>query len=68
ALAIIRFRNVLKDTRDTTFVFFSLVLGMAIGSGKFTAALVGTVALVFAAFYLHWTSFGARGYFDGHLR
>ena len=68
ALAIIRFRNVLKDTRDTTFVFFSLVLGMAIGSGKYSAALGGTFAMVGAAFYLHVTSFGARGHFDGHLR
>ena len=31
ALAIVRFRNVLKDTRDTVFVFLALVIGMAVG-------------------------------------
>ena len=49
ALAIIRFRNVLKDTRDTVYVFFSLVLGMALGSQRHLAALVGTVALLTVA-------------------
>ena len=38
ALALIRFRNVLKDTRDTVFVFIALVMGMAAGSQRFTTA------------------------------
>jgi len=67
ALAIIRFRNVLKDTRDTSFVFFALVLGMAVGSGRYQTALIGTIALLAATVWLHWTSFGTRGRFDAHL-
>jgi len=67
ALALIRFRNVLKDTRDTVFVFFSLVLGMAIGSQRYMAAVTGTIALCLVAFYFHFTRFGTRGHFDGHL-
>ena len=67
ALAIIRFRNVLKDTRDTCFVFFALVLGMAVGSQRYMTAIVGTVALLAATLYLRITSFGHRGHFDGHL-
>lgn len=67
ALAIIRFRNVLKDTRDTVFVFYALVLGMALGSQRYMAAFLGTAALVLVAGYLHITGFGARGSFDGHL-
>ena len=67
ALAIIRFRNVLKDTRDTVYVFFSLVLGMALGSQKHLAALVGTVALMIVALYLHFTNFGSLASFDGHV-
>jgi hypothetical protein len=67
ALAIIRFRNVLKDTRDTVFVFFSLVLGMAVGVERFSAALVGTFGLLTAAAVLSTTGFGSRGRFDGHL-
>jgi len=67
ALAIIRFRNVLKDTRDTVFVFLTLVVGMSVGSEKYMTAVVGTVAVVLVATYLHYTSFGSLGRFDGHL-
>ncbi|MAW60191.1 MAG: hypothetical protein CMJ94_05070 [Planctomycetes bacterium] len=67
ALAIIRFRNVLKDTRDTVFVFYALVLGLAIGSGRFAAAIVATLCLLGATVYLAWVRFGTRGFFDGHL-
>ncbi len=67
ALALIRFRNVMKDTRDTVFVFFSLVLGMAAGSQRYTAAIVGSVVLVFIVFYMHLTAFGSVGRYDGHL-
>lgn len=67
ALAIIRFRNVLKDTRDTTFIFFSLVLGMALGSQRYLPAILGTLALMAVTLYLNYTSFGSRDLFDGHL-
>ncbi|MFH0946056.1 MAG: DUF4956 domain-containing protein [Planctomycetota bacterium] len=67
ALAIIRFRNVLKDTRDTVFVFFTLVLGMAIGSQRYLTATVGTLALLAAAVYLQYVAFGSCGMFHGHL-
>lgn len=68
ALAIIRFRNVLKDTRDTVFVFLALVQGMGVGSGRYLASIVGMVTLLAALFYIHWTDFGSRGHFDGFLR
>ena len=61
ALALIRFRNVLKDTRDTVFVFIALVTGMAVGSQRYMTAIVGTIALLLATFYLTTTSFGTLG-------
>jgi hypothetical protein len=67
ALAIIRFRNVLKDTRDTVFVFIALVMGMSVGSQRFMTAIVGTIALVLVVMYLTWTSFGTMGRYDGYL-
>jgi hypothetical protein len=39
-LAIVRFRTVVDDTRDTAFVIFSVAAGMAAGSGYVLAALV----------------------------
>ena len=41
ALAIIRFRTVVDDTRDTAFVIFAVVVGMAAGTGAVVVALVG---------------------------
>ena len=67
ALALIRFRNVLKDTRDTVFVFIALVVGMAVGSQRYFTAIIGAAALGLAVFYLNITSFGTLGRYDGYL-
>jgi uncharacterized membrane protein YhiD involved in acid resistance len=67
ALALIRFRNVLKDTRDTVFVFMSLVVGMSVGTQRYQLAIIGTVVLLLVVFYLNKTSFGTLGRYDGYL-
>ncbi|MBP7148341.1 MAG: DUF4956 domain-containing protein [Acidobacteria bacterium] len=67
ALAIIRFRNVLKDTRDTVFVFLALVLGMAVGTQRYVTAIFGTCGLMLVVAYLSYTNFGSFGRFDGYL-
>ncbi len=67
ALALIRFRNVLKDTRDTVFVFISLVVGMAVGSQRYLVAILGTVALLLVVWYMNATRFGTLGRYDGYL-
>ena len=68
ALAIVRFRNIIKDTRDIAFIFCSLVVGMAAGSQRYMLAIVGTVILSLIALYLHLTSFGAHQPHNGFLR
>src|SRR5262245_4499115 len=67
ALALIRFRNVLKDTRDTVFVLISLVVGMAVGSQRYMSAIVGTLTLLLVLAYLDATSFGTLGRYAGYL-
>ena len=42
ALAIIRFRNVVKDTRDIVFIFCAQEVGMAAGSQRSYIAILGT--------------------------
>jgi uncharacterized membrane protein YhiD involved in acid resistance len=59
ALSIIRFRTVVKDTKDTSFVFASLALGMASGTGNYALAGVAVVFVVIVAVALHATNFGA---------
>lgn len=68
ALAVIRFRNILKDTRDTSFIFMALILGMACGTGNFFYSVVGTIALTITLLYLHWTGFGSKHMSDGFIR
>lgn len=68
ALAVIRFRNILKDTRDSAFVFFVLVAGMAVGIGDYMLAIVGSAFFCAILLYLHWADFGSRNLGDGLLR
>ena len=68
ALAIIRFRNIIKDTRDVAFIFCSLVVGMATGAQRYATAIVGTVILCLIAIYLHLSDFGAHQSHNGFLR
>jgi len=68
ALAIIRFRNIIKDTRDIAFIFCSLVVGMAAGSQRYMTAIVGTVILCLIALYLYLTGFGTHQPHNGFLR
>lgn len=51
AFSMIRFRTILKETRDIAFVFFALVVGIAIGTGNYSMALISTfmVSLVLLA-------------------
>lgn len=41
ALSIVRFRTVVEDTRDTSFVIFAVVTGMAMGAGHLIVCLIG---------------------------
>ena len=68
ALAIIRFRNVIKDTRDIVYIFCALVVGMAAGSQRYSIAILGTVFICMLNLYLHYTNFGSRQPHNGFLR
>lgn len=50
ALAIVRFRTVVEDTRDTAFVIFAVGVGMAVGAGLLTIPLLGIPFAALAAF------------------
>ena len=67
-LAIIRFRTVVRDARDTAYVLMCLICGMAAGFGYYGAALMGSVAANLVSVYLHKTSFGAWHAVDSSLQ
>ena len=68
ALAIIRFRTVVRDARDTAFLFFSLGAGIAAGSQNVLVAVAGTAVFGLAAFAMHYTGFGGRHTANALLR
>jgi hypothetical protein len=62
--AIVRFRNILRDTLDTTYVLSVIVMGMASGTQKFTTAVVGCAVIVVVYIALWYTAFGSRHRYD----
>jgi len=59
ALSIIRFRTVVKDTKDTAYIFWSLASGMATGTGSYFLAVAGNIILSLIAFTLFKTNYGS---------
>lgn len=53
ALSIVRFRTVVDDTRDTAFVMFAVIVGMAAGTGLFLAPLIGVPAVAAVALLMN---------------
>jgi uncharacterized membrane protein YhiD involved in acid resistance len=68
ALAIIRFRTVVRDARDTTFIFLSLAVGIAVGAQQELVAIVGAVAIGLVATLFQMTGFATRHSDTGMLR
>ena len=59
ALSIIRFRTVVKDTKDTAYIFWSLAVGMACGTGSYFLALAGNIIIIVIALLLYYSNFGS---------
>jgi hypothetical protein len=59
ALSIIRFRTVVKDTKDTAFVFAGLSIGMAAGTSNYFLAGIATAFICAIALTLYASNFGA---------
>src|SRR5687767_8972345 len=45
ALSIVRFRTVVRDTQDTAYVIFAVVIGMAVGAHYLFEAMAGVVVV-----------------------
>jgi uncharacterized membrane protein YhiD involved in acid resistance len=45
ALSIIRFRNAVKETRDVGFIFFTMAIGMAIGTRFYLLGVIAAIVI-----------------------
>lgn len=45
ALSIVRFRTAIKDSRDTLYIFWSIIVGICCGVGSFFVAAAGSSAV-----------------------
>ncbi|MBN4049512.1 DUF4956 domain-containing protein [bacterium AH-315-N03] len=60
ALAIIRFRNPVKESRDTAYIFLTMAVGMACGVRLWLHATIFTIASVLLMLLLDRLRFGER--------
>jgi hypothetical protein len=65
--AVVRFRNVLKDTRDTIYILWAIVQGMSVGTFRYSTAVVGVTCVALVLMYLWMTHFGVRHRFDAAM-
>jgi hypothetical protein len=68
ALAIVRFRTVVRDARDTTFIFLALSVGIAVGAQQYAVAILGTLFIGGVAVLLQASGFAVRHADTGVLR
>lgn len=64
ALSIIRYRTVIKDTKDAAYIFLALVVGFASGVGAFHIAVLTTAIVLAVTYVLTRYHFGILHYHD----
>lgn len=64
AFSVIRFRTAVKDARDVAFLFFSLVEGLATGTGNYQIALIALSVFILTVIILTRGKFGKYSGFD----
>lgn len=52
ALSIVRFRTAIKDSRDTVYIFWTIIVGICCGVGDFAVALIGSGVTFIVLFLL----------------
>lgn len=63
ALSIVRFRTAIKDSRDTVYIFWTIIVGICCGVGDYLVAAVGSSAifLILGQFTRNYTQTTERG-------
>jgi len=60
AFSLIRFRTIVKETRDVAFVFFALATGVAVGTSNYAIAFISTFSITFIIYVMWKYGWGVR--------
>ena len=52
ALSIVRFRTAVKDSRDTVYIFWAVIIGLCSGVGDFWKAIIGSGAVAIILLFM----------------
>ena len=63
ALSIVRFRTAVKDPLDTAYMFWALTMGILLGAGQFSLAILVTILIAVLIFVLNRISFKGENSF-----
>ncbi|MFQ5605368.1 MAG: DUF4956 domain-containing protein [bacterium] len=64
ALSIIRFRTVIKDTKDMTFLFLAIGIGLCCGANAWLVGMLGTLIISFVTFVFSKIGYDKAGSAD----
>ena len=64
SLSVIRFRTVIKDTKDMTFLFFAVGIGLCCGASAWMVAALGTFTVIFIMLVMSRIGHGRPGSAD----
>ena len=64
ALSIIRFRNVIKDSRDMVYLFWAIAVGLGCGTYNWTVAIIASAFIGAVLFLLYYFEFGKTRHYD----
>lgn len=67
AFSLIRFRTILKETRDIAFLFFALAIGIAVGTNNYVIALMSAVIISLAIWLFYKYNLGHMKDGLGHV-
>lgn len=64
SLSVIRFRTVLKDTKDMAYLFWVICAGLAVGSANYLLAIVSSALISLVVFCLERVNYGKNASTD----
>src|SRR3989344_3869561 len=67
AFSLIRFRTIVKDTKDVAFVFFSLVEGVAVGTSNYAIAVIALILVSGLVLLMHRLRLGRKVLSGGYI-